>query len=90
MVQAIALGCQTKIAEAIRDKADYLLALKDNWPVLRAEVERFFANPRADSGAHHDTFDCGHGRVEIRRHAVCHEIDRLKSHRRFPGEWRFL
>lgn len=84
------MGCQTKIAEAIRDQgADYLLALKDNGPVPRAEVERFFADPKADTCAHHDTFDGGHGRVAIRRHAVCHEIDWLKSDRRFPGEWRF-
>ena len=84
------MGCQTKIAEAIRDKgADYLLGLKDNWPVPRAEVERFLANPRADTCAHHDTCDGGHGRVEIRRHAVCYDIDGLKRNRRFPGEWRF-
>ena len=90
LVTIDAMGCQTKIAEAIRDQgADYLLALKDNWPVLRAEVERFFADPKADTCTHHDTFDGGHGRVEIRRHAVCHEIDWLKSDRRFPGEWRF-
>ena len=84
------MGCQTKIAEAIRDKwADYLLALKDNGPVLRAEVERCFADLRADTRAHHDTFDGGHGRIEIRQHAVCHEIDWLKSDRCFPGEGRF-
>ena len=90
LVTLDAMGCQTKIAEAIRDKGtDYLLALKDNWLVLCAEVERFFADPKADTRTRHDTFDGGHGRVEIRRHAVCHEIDWLKSDRRFPGEGRF-
>ena len=84
------MGCQAKIAEAIRDQgADSLLALKDNWPVPRAGVERCFAGPKADSCARHDTFDGGHGCVEIRRHAVCHEIDWLKSDRRLPGEGRF-
>ena len=90
LVTLDAMGCQTKIAEAIRDKGtDYLLALKDNWLVLCAEVERFFADPKADTRTHYDTFDGGHGRVEIRRHAVCHEIDLLKSDRRFHGEGRF-
>ena len=85
-----AMGCQTRIARAIRDKgADYLLALKDNWPALCAEVERFFADPESDACERHDTFDRAHGRVETRRHAVCHQIDWLKSDRRFPGEWRF-
>ena len=85
-----AMGCQTRIARAIRDKgADYLLALKDNWPALCAEVERFFADPESDACERHDTFDRAHGRVETRRHAVCHRIDWLKSDRRFPGEWRF-
>jgi hypothetical protein len=37
----------TRIAATIRGKgADYLLALKDNWPALSAEVERFFAARR--------------------------------------------
>ena len=85
-----AMGCQTRIARAIRDKgADYLLALKENWPALCAGVERFFADPEVDACERHDTFDRAHGRVETRRHAVCHRIDWLKSDRRFPGEWRF-
>ena len=90
LVTTDAMGCQTKIAGAIRDKgADYLLALKDNWPALRTEVERFFADPEADSCERCDSFESDHGRIETRRHAVCHQIDWLKSDRRFPGEWRF-
>ena len=39
-----AMGCQKKIAAAIVDAgAEYALALKDNHPVLRAEVEAVFA-----------------------------------------------
>src|SRR5690606_14947294 len=37
----------------------------------------------------HETTDNDHGRLEIRRHAVCHDVAWLLSHRRFPGEWRF-
>ena len=84
LVTTDAMDCRTKIAEAIRDKgADYLPALKDNWPALRTEVERFFADPEADF------CERDHGRIETRRHAVCRQIDWLKSDRRFPGERRF-
>ena len=90
LVTIDAMGCQRAIAETIRDKgADYLLALKDNWPALSAEVERFFADADAAPLERHDTTDGDHGRVEIRRHAVCHDIGWLLSERRFPGEWRF-
>lgn len=91
LVTIDAMGCQTKIAEAIRDRgADYLLALRDNWPSLCAEVERFFAQTAADPAVQrHQTLDGDHGRIEIRRHAVSHEVGWLLSDRRFPGEWRF-
>lgn len=91
LVTIDAMGCQTKIARAIRDKgADYLLALKDNWPALTAEVARFFADPAAHSDVErHDTVDADHGRLESRRHAVCHDVAWLTADRRFPGEWRF-
>ena len=33
-----------------------------------------------------ETADGGHGRIEVRRHAVCHDVDWLYSDRRYPGE----
>ena len=43
-----AIGCQTKIAKAILVKeADYLLAVKSNWPGLHAEIARYFADAPA-------------------------------------------
>ena len=90
LVTIDAMGCQTSIAKAIRAKgADYLLALKDNWSALAAEVERFFAEAEPAPLARHQTVDNDHGRLEIRRHAVCHDVQWLISDRRFPGEWRF-
>jgi len=90
LVTIDAMGCQTKIAAAIRDKgADYLLALKDNWPALSAETERFFADADLQTLDTHETIDNDHGRLESRRHAVCHDVEWLISDRRFPGEWRF-
>ncbi len=91
LVTIDAMGTQTKIAQTILNKgADYLLALKDNWPVLAADVRRFFDDP--GSAAKLDTYetsDGSHGRIEVRRHAVCHDVDWLFSDRRYPGEPRF-
>lgn len=90
LVTIDAMGCQTDIAKAIRDKgADYLLCLKDNWPALAAEVECFFADTEAADLDRWQSTDGNHGRIEVRRHAVCHQIGWLTSDRRFPGEWRF-
>jgi predicted transposase YbfD/YdcC len=72
LVTLDAMGCQTKIAEAIRAKgADYLIAVKANWPNLHGEIERFFAAP-PDGLDRHATTDGDHGRIEIRRHLVSH------------------
>lgn len=90
LVTIDAMGCQTTIATAIRGKgADYLLALKDNWPALSAEIERFFADADPATLERHWTTDNDHGRLERRRHAICHDVGWLVSDRRFPGEWRF-
>jgi predicted transposase YbfD/YdcC len=90
LVAIDAMGCQTDIAKAIRDKgADYLLCLKDNWPAFRAEVEHFFADAETAGLDRWQSTDGDHGRIDVRRYAVCHDIDWLTSDRRFPGEWRF-
>ena len=88
------MGCQTEIAKAIRAKgADYLLALKDNWPALAEEVRRYFDTAPAGTLASHETTDGDHGRIEVRRAFVSHDVGWLatddKPGRRFPGEWRF-
>ena len=48
LVTLDAIGCQTKIARTIFARgADYLLAVKTNWPALHAEIERYFAETPA-------------------------------------------
>lgn len=90
LVTIDAIGCQTEIARAIRGKgADYLLALKDNWPALAEEVRGFFDDAPAGALATHETTDGDHGRIEVRRAFVSHDVAWLASDRRFPGEWRF-
>src|SRR4051794_24113569 len=89
LVTIDAMGCQTKIAQAIQAKgADYLIAVKANWPTLHGEIERFFEAP-ADGLDRHTTIDGDHGRIEIRRHVVSHDVAWLLTDRRFPGEPRF-
>jgi len=91
LVTIDAMGTQTKIAQKILDRGgDYLLALKENWPATYAEVETLFAKPPPDLAiARYETVEKSHGRMETRRHAVCHEVDWLVSSRRYPGELKF-
>jgi len=85
-----AIACNPRIATNITDAgADYVLAVKDNQPSLKAEIERFFADaPPASLDTHRD-IDKGHGRIEERRCVVSSDIGWLAGDRRFPGEYRF-
>ena len=90
LVTIDAMGCQTGIARAIRARgADYLLALKDNWPVLAEEVRLHFDTAPPGTLAFHETTDADHGRIEIRRAFVSYDVGWIASDRRFPGEWNF-
>ena len=91
LVTIDAIGTQADIAEAIvKGGGDYLLALKANRPALMSEVETFFADPaNLDTCEEFETIDADHGRLEQRRHLVCHQIEWLASDRRFPDEHPF-
>lgn len=90
LVTIDAIGCQRSIATAIRAKgADYLLALRDNWPALAKEVRLFFDTAPSSAIDTFETVDGDHGRIETRRHRVSHEVGWLATSRRFPGEPRF-
>jgi predicted transposase YbfD/YdcC len=91
LVTIDAIGTQVDIAQTIVDGGgDYLLALKDNWPALKAEVETFFADDaNAAVCQTFDTTDADHGRLEQRHHVVCHEVDWLIAERHFPKERLF-
>lgn len=90
LVTIDAIACNPNIAGDIVDrKADYLLAVKDNQPSLRDEIERFFDDAPAEALDTHIDIDKGHGRIEERRATVSHGIDWMTGNRRFPGEYRF-
>jgi predicted transposase YbfD/YdcC len=90
LVTIDAIGCQTAIAEKVMSRgADYLLAVKANWPALHGEVARYFADAPAGELDTFEATEGDHGRVEVRRHAVSRTVDWLATDRRFPGEPRF-
>ena len=89
LVSIDAIGTNPAIATAIREAgADYLLAVKANQPSLRAEIERFFADPNVASLDCTVDFDKGHGRIEQRTVTVAREVEWINGDRRFPGEVR--
>ncbi len=90
LVTLDAIGTQTQIATTILERGgDYLLAVKGNRPATFKEVEAFFADPPPDMLDTCQTTDGDHGRIETRRHLVCHDVAWLFSDRRYPGEVAF-
>src|SRR3954451_18263484 len=90
LVPIDAIGAQGAIAEVIlRRGGDYLLALKANRPATLKEVAAFFAEPPPGAVDTFEATDGDHGRIAIRRHAVCHDVAWLLSDRRHPGEVAF-
>lgn len=89
LVSIDAMGCQTKIAQAILDAgADYLLALKDNQRSLAREVELYFAE-KPQNIERFESVDAGHGRVETRRISLSREVGWLHGSKQAAGEPRF-
>jgi predicted transposase YbfD/YdcC len=90
LVTIDAMGCNPGIAQNILDaKADYLLAVKDNQPILHAEIESYFETaPQAEVETTTD-HDKGHGRIESRTCRVSKKIDWLEPERSYPGAFRF-
>ena len=68
-----AMGCQKEIAaDIVSQKADYLLALKENQARLYEDVKLLFDDLEASAFKayaydHHRTVNKGHGRIEIRQ-----------------------
>jgi predicted transposase YbfD/YdcC len=80
IVTVDAMGCQTKIAEKVREReGDYVLALKGNQETLAAEVEEAFIDADAKDYAGMDsqvfeTVERGHGRRETRRYRTLGDL----------------
>jgi predicted transposase YbfD/YdcC len=89
LVSIDAMGCQTKVAQAIIGKgADYLLALKDNQRSLAREVEMYFADQPQNTESF-ESVDADHGRIETRRACISTDVDWLIGAKRASTEPRF-
>ena len=79
-----AMGTQKKIAEKIIDeKADYILAVKDNQGYLKDDVESAFLRQKPDSVD--ETVEKGHGRLETRKCEVIKQTDFIEQKELWAG-----
>jgi len=87
LVTIDAVGCQHEIARTIVEGGgDYLLAVKDNQPLLRQEIEAQLGSrpvPTGPSPSFHQTEDKAHGRLERRRVWTETRLAKLDLY----GEW---
>jgi len=84
-----AAGCQKDIAaQIVAKEADYVLALKDNQPTLRAQVADYFLEQLGEEGPgrklrHLRQVEEGHGRTETRETFVAPATEAMRA----PGAW---
>ena len=89
LVTGDALHCQAATADLVQQRGgDWLFTLKANRPVQHTEVAAWFLDPHARPDGEHTTTDADHGRIEVRRHVVSHDVGWMLSDRRHPGEAR--
>jgi predicted transposase YbfD/YdcC len=86
IVTADAMHCQKDTAQAILERnGDYVLALKANQPALLDDVRLLLDDPEAPPDDLASTTDGDHGRIEIRRAAIVHDVAWLAETHEFPG-----
>lgn len=86
LVTADAMHCQKATAAAIVARGGaYVLALKGNQPALLEDVQLLLDDPDAPPDDVAVTTDGEHGRIEVRRAEVVHDVAWLAESHRFPG-----
>jgi predicted transposase YbfD/YdcC len=82
-----AMGCQKSVAQAIvTQKADYVLALKENHPDLYDDAKLWLDDSdRQGYVCAHETIEKDHGRIETRRTVVSDDIDWLRQKPEWAG-----
>ena len=84
-----AMGTHPNIAQAIRDQeADYILAVKDNQPLLAESIKTFFEIGQQEGWKHcsysfDESVEKNHGRIEVRRCWAFEQIECLSK----PEQW---
>ena len=90
LVTIDAMGCQVEIAaKIVAHKADFLLALKGNHPILEKEVDSFFDTAPAHELVTTTTVEKGHGRIETRIYTASQNVAWIKADKSYPGQPRF-
>jgi predicted transposase YbfD/YdcC len=86
VVTTDALNCQKTVAQkAIEKKADYVLAVKGNHPVMHDEIQRYMDALAADSPAGFESIEKDHGRIETRRCWQSEYIDWFEDKKDWMG-----
>lgn len=86
-----AMGCQSSIAKAVRDKeAYYILSLKGNQGTLKDDVEQFFHHAQSCSFDgidfdYHKTLDKDHSRLEMRECWCVSDLEWLDKRQNWAG-----
>jgi predicted transposase YbfD/YdcC len=86
-----AAGTHAPIAQVIQDQgADYVLAVKDNQPLLAESMREFFATGQAAGWAqvrhdYYETVEKDHGRIEVRRYFAFGQLECLAEPQQWPG-----
>ena len=79
-----AMGCQKAIAKKIIDKkADYILSVKGNHPILEQEIISSFSLQKTQSCE--ITLDFGHGRIEQRKYSVISNLKYITKKEEWEG-----
>jgi len=82
-----AMGCQTEIAEGIiEQRADYILAVKENQKELYEDIESAFLIPSKDPSKIYIKEEFGSGRIEKRTCTVMNDLSHLLN----PKRWYSL
>ena len=75
VVTADALNCQKTVAQkAVEKKADYVLAVKGNHPIMHDEIRRHMDALATSSPAGFESVEKDHGRIETRRYWQSEDI----------------
>jgi predicted transposase YbfD/YdcC len=88
-----AIGCQKPFAAQIIDqKGQFVLSLKENQPILYADVQAIFTRLRAETTDtldlpydYHETVDNNHGRREVRRYWTTSALDTMQTKEAWQG-----
>lgn len=79
-----AMGCQATIAKKIIDqKADYVLAVKENQSQLYENIKDEFKFSKEIESF--EDVDCGHGRIETRKCSMITNFQHIENQEKWKG-----